>query len=79
VKNKLTDLNNHLFAQVERLSDEGLKGKELAEEIERGKAISGVAKDIIANAALVLDAQKVALEHGPKTAMPALLALGDDR
>ena len=32
-KNKLTDLNNHLFAELERLGDEDLKGEELEKEI----------------------------------------------
>lgn len=29
MQNTLTDLNNHLFAQLERLSDEDLKGDSL--------------------------------------------------
>ena len=28
-KNTLVDLNNHLFAEMERLGDEDLKGEEL--------------------------------------------------
>lgn len=58
MKNTLGDLNNHLFAQLERLGDEDLKGEELQEEMERAKSISNVAKTIIENASLVLDAQK---------------------
>ena len=59
MKNRLTDLNDHLFAQMERLSDESIKGDALKEELSRAaKAVSSVAKDIIANGALVLGAQK---------------------
>lgn len=32
-KNTLVDLNNHLFAEMERLGDEDLKGEELEEEL----------------------------------------------
>lgn len=58
MKNKLTDLNNHLFAQLERLSDESTKGEALAEEIKRAKAVSSISKDIISNAAVALEAAK---------------------
>lgn len=59
MKNTLGDLNNHLFAQLERLSDEELKGDELIEEIGRARAVTDVAAQIIENGSLVLKAQKV--------------------
>ncbi len=43
MKNTLTDLNNHLFAQLERLGDEDLDGEKLQQEINRAKAISDIA------------------------------------
>lgn len=58
MKNSLSDLNNHLFAQIERLNDETLKGDELQEEIHRAKAVTGISTQIISNARLVLDAQE---------------------
>ena len=58
MKNKLGDLHNHLFAQLERLSDEDLEGEKLKEEIDRAKAVSSISKDITSNAALVLESQK---------------------
>lgn len=61
-KNRLSDLNNHLFAQIERLGDEGLKGDALAEEIHRSWAVTRVAEQIIRNANLVLQAN-VAVER----------------
>ena len=57
-RNTLGDLNNHLFAQLERLSDEGIKGEELQEELKRAHAVTGVAREIIANGKLVLEAKK---------------------
>ena len=57
MRNTLTDLNNHLFAQLERLSDEDLKGEELKEELQRSNAVSKVAQNIN-NGSLVLQAQK---------------------
>ena len=59
VKNTLGDLNNHLFEQLERLNDEDLEGEKLDAEIARAKAISGISRDIISNANLVLKAKLV--------------------
>jgi len=63
MKNKLADLNNHLFCQLERLSDESIEKEKLTEEITRTKAITSVANQIINNARLVLEATK-ALSEG---------------
>jgi hypothetical protein len=63
MQNKLSDLNNHLFMQLERLGDEDLKGEALTAEIERSKALTGVSTQIISNAGLVLKAS-IAVREG---------------
>ncbi|EKF9664386.1 hypothetical protein JG654_13955 [Vibrio cholerae] len=70
MKNKLSDLNNHLFSQLERLSDEDLKGDELKEEIERSKAVKAIAQEIISGGKLALEAQ---LELGGVKSAPEML------
>lgn len=62
MQNKLSDLNNHLFAQLERLGDEELSGERLAEEIERSKAVTYVAMQIISSGSLALKA-KIAADN----------------
>ena len=57
MRNTLGDLNNHLFAQLERLGDEELTDERLEKEISRTKAITSVAKEVISNASLVLKAK----------------------
>jgi hypothetical protein len=59
MRNTLGDLNNHLFAQLERLSDEDLVGDKLEEEMKRAKSITRVASKIIDTGNLVLDAKKL--------------------
>ncbi|MGG2936974.1 hypothetical protein ABEO66_23145 [Bacillus pacificus] len=66
MRNTLGDLNNHLFAQLERLSDEDLVGDKLVEEIERARSITSVANQIISNGTLVLNAQKFHTEYKSK-------------
>lgn len=56
VKNTLVDLNDHLFAELERLGDEDLTGEDLEREIERARAISEVGRCAIENANTVIRA-----------------------
>jgi len=66
VKNKLSDLNNHLFAQLERLSEEGLTPEQIVAEVERADAIVSVADQIVRNADLQLKAVVVLANHGDR-------------
>jgi hypothetical protein len=74
MQNTLGDLNNHLFAQLERLNDEELKGEALIEEINRAKTINSVAAQIIANGSLVLEAKKLVDDRlNADTKLPKML------
>jgi hypothetical protein len=66
MKNKLSDLNNHLFAQLERLGEEGLTSEQIQDEVKRSEAITDVADQIIRNADLQLKAVTVLANHGDR-------------
>lgn len=66
MKNKLSDLNNHLFAQLERLGDEDMSAEQIEVEVKRAKAIVGVSDQIISNAALHVKAAQVMANHGDR-------------
>ena len=72
MKNTLADLNNHLFAQLERLGDEDLQPQELENEIARAKAIAMVSSQIIANGNLVLKAKQLQRETDNEKLPPML-------
>lgn len=63
MENKLTDLNNILFEQIERLNDDDLHGDALKQQIKRSQAIESVAGMIIANANTVLKAEKMKMDY----------------
>ena len=77
MKNTLGDLNNHLFAELERLDNEDLTPEELETEISRANAIQGVAGAIISNAKTVLDAQKFKDEKLGLGDVPRMLTDGN--
>ena len=79
MKNKLVDLNNHLFEELERLNDESLKLKALQEEGQRGKTMANIAQTIINNGELALKAVKHYDEYGKKEDMPKILQIGDGK
>lgn len=64
MKNRLSDLNDHLFAQIERLADENLTPAQIDAEAKRGQAIVAAADQIIRNASLHLQAAKILSDHG---------------
>jgi hypothetical protein len=68
-QNKIADLNNHLFAQLERLNDETIKPEKMELEIKKAAAISKVASQIINSNKLVLDAAKL-VGNGVATILP---------
>ena len=64
MKNKLSDLNDHLFAQIERLSNEDLTPEQIEVETRRGAAIVAAAEQVIKNGDLQLRAAKLLAEEG---------------
>ena len=64
MKNKLIDLNDYLFAQLERLADEDLSPEAIEHEIKRSEAIVQVADKIVDNARLQLAAVKLVADYG---------------
>ncbi len=70
MKNKLADLNDHLFAQLERLSDENLTAEQIEKEVVRAEAVVSVADTIVANANVQLKAIELMASHGGRVKVP---------
>lgn len=80
MKNKLSDLNDHLFSQLERLTDDTLSDADLDRETLRAAAMAQVADKIVANARLQVDAYKLVAEHAEtfRNGLPMLAPVGGE-
>lgn len=47
MKNKLSDLKNHLFTALERLNEDGLSDEQIKTEITRAQAVAEIGKVIV--------------------------------
>lgn len=65
-RNKLSDLNNHLFAQIERLTDEGMKDADFNKEINRSIALSKLADQVVKTHKVALDAIGIVKSSNPE-------------
>lgn len=81
MKNTLSDLNNHLFAQIERLSEENLTPEKIEQEVKRGGAIVAVADQIIRNGELQFRAAQIIARDGDKVRphLPMIRYAGHDK
>lgn len=59
MKNKLSDLQNHLFATIEDLRD-----PDSTLDVDKAKQIANISDKIIASAKLQLDAYRFVNQHG---------------
>lgn len=73
--NKLSDLNNHLFAQLDRMAASDMTAEKIEQEVKRSEAIVSLADQVTRNADLQLKAAKLFAEHG-KSVLAMLPQIG---
>lgn len=76
MKNRLSDLNDHLFAAIERLGDENLTPAEIEKEATRADAIVKISDQIISGASLKIQAAKILADSG-RDPSPLLIPVGE--
>ena len=64
MSSKLNDLNYYLFEQLDRITNDDLKGEELELELARSKAITDTATQIIKNQQTQLRAAELFVKCG---------------
>lgn len=63
-KNSLSDLNNYLFQQLDRLNNNELGQESIEREVKRTEAIVSLSEQVIDNAKIALDAAELVAKHG---------------
>ena len=81
MKNTLSDLNNILFEELDKLSDDDLSGEKLDEEIKRARAMGAIGEKILYTGELQLKAMKHMDEYGyeRKKTVPDMLEIKEDK
>ena len=81
MRNTLTDLNNYLFEQLERLNDDSLTEEQIERELMKTDSIVKVSEKIIQNGELAFKTMRHMDEYGygmkDRTIPPMLSAKGD--
>lgn len=75
MKHNLSDLNNHLLSQLERLTGDDMSAEQIEREVNRTTAVVQVADQITSNAELQLKAAKLFADHGAAV-LPMLPQIG---
>lgn len=81
MKNTLSDLNNYLFEQLERLNDDELTDEQMERELKKTDSIVRISERIIENGELAFKTMKHMDDYGynaGKRNVPALLNAGGD-
>lgn len=64
--NTLNDLTQHLFAQLDRLSEDCKTPEDIEAECQRAKAVVQIAEQIVNSSKLQLDAVSILAQHGDR-------------
>lgn len=64
MKHALNDLNDYLFGELDKLTNDDLVGEDLTSEVNRAKAVVSIADTLIASYNTELSAARLVAEYG---------------
>ncbi len=77
---KLTDINNILFEQIQKINNDDLSDEELDKQIKKSETINRLTENIIRNGELTVKVVSMAAEYGfvPGNRIPKMLGVVDE-